>query len=304
MKKIIFFIVFHLYVFSLAQSPYFLTFNKKDGNSKEWYRVFSEFDEYYEVKDKELIDNSGRYDILVKMYFDDEYNVGLVIDTKKLEFIEITIDGEQIDPFKDLDQVYSDRKFIVDINQTVKGHLQKKYESKITDIDELQKKVESISRGYLEMGGQLDLKIKFKDEETVFYRLIPEKYGFSWFNKALPINAQYSPDINNDAISNSVSLYYPIQYIKKDLNRKKALNWTSVTNKISFGPYILATIDKSVNFHGGGALIGIGLSPKGLPILGGGIAWIKDADNPIFVFTVNPIEIGRLIFNPSEILKQ
>lgn len=289
----------------MGQQLYFRTFNKNAEipNSK-WYVDFTLYDNYFTTVDDKLLDNKqDDFEIISKIYFDDRRQLGLVIDSKDLELIEITIEGEQIDPFKD--EAFPSTTSFVDISLAVKGHIRKKYESRYlpNDPDGLQDKVLTLSKDYLRMGGKLDIKIKFKGSDLQLFRIVPERYGFSWFNKALPINVQYTPSVNTDLTSNAVSLYYPFQFIKKDLNRKKALNWTSITNKISFGPYVLASIEKNVNFLGGGAMLGLGLSPKGLPILGGGVAWIKESSNPTLIFTINPVEIGRLIFNPSEILK-
>jgi len=301
--SLIFFIITNS---STGQQLFFQTMKVKDDikiPKSKWYIEFNDFSTYYTSIDDKLLDNKqDNLEIISKIYFDDRKQLGLIIDSKDLEIIEITIEGEQIDPFKD-DSFPTTTSFI-DISKTVQEHIKKKYEKTYSDDPQgLQEKVLKLSKQYLRMGGFIDIKIKFKENDFLLIRIVPEQYGISWFNKALPINVQYTPSLNMELNSNAVSLYYPFQFIQKDLNRRKLLNWTSITNKISFGPYVLASIEKNVNFLGFGGMVGIGLSPKGLPIIGGGVAWLKESSNPTLIFTINPVEIGRLLFNPSEILK-
>ena len=151
------------------------------------------------------------------------------------------------------------------------------------------------------MGGEVIVNIWMKsDNQRNSFKLIPEKYGLSFRNEAIPINVQYLLSTSgNNEFKNLVNIYYPLQIIKRSKDRS-GINCTNITKRLSIGPYLLATIGDNVSVKGGGILAGIGLSGKGIPFLGIGYGFSSDS-KPFWVYTANPIEFGRLLFHPREI---
>ena len=129
--SLIFFIITNS---STGQQLFFRTMKVKDDikiPKSKWYIEFNDFSTYYTSIDDKLLDNKqDNLEIISKIYFDDRKQLGLIIDSKDLEIIEITIEGEQIDPFKD-DSFPTTTSFI-DISKTVQEHIKKKYEKTST----------------------------------------------------------------------------------------------------------------------------------------------------------------------------
>jgi len=241
---------------------------------------------------------SPDFGIFSNVYFSKNKHVGFVFDPTKIDSIELIIGGYSVDPL--LGKKYTESQ-LIDITQFLKYYFELKYKAKYPnptneDLNKINQSVENELSSYIDVDGEL-LVILFRSDINTTYRLKAEEYGFIYFNKSLPINAQFSGVPASSDLNNLVNLYYPFQIIPKNAKKR----WTTnVLKRVSFGPYLLSSFDGSVKIQGGGIMTGIGLSENGTPILGCGIGF-ANKNSPFFMYTINPIEIMRIMFNPKEV---
>lgn len=253
----------------------------------------------FEVKNADtLATYSPDFGIFTNVYFNKNKHVGIIYAPSKCDSIEIIIGGYSVDPF--LGKTHSE-DYVVDITQFLKYYFELKYKAKYPnptneDLNKINDAVKNEISSYLDVYGEL-LIILFKNNNRTTYRLKAEEYGFIYFNKSLPISAQFSGVPSNSDLNRLVNLYYPFQIIPKNAKTR----WTTnVLKRVSFGPYLLSSFDGNVKIQGGGIMAGIGLSENGTPILGCGIGFSNE-NAPFFMYTINPVEIMRIMFNPQEV---
>lgn len=253
----------------------------------------------FEVKNIDtLVTYSPELGIFQNVYFSKNKHVGIIYAPSQCDSIEIIIGGYSVDPF--LGEKYSE-DYVVDITQFLKYYFELKYKAKYPnstneDLYKINDEVKNEISSYLDVDGEL-LIVLFKNNNRTTYRLKAEEYGFIYFNKSLPISAQFSGVPSNSDLNSLVNLYYPFQVVPKNSKNR----WTTnVLRRVSFGPYLLSSFDGNVKIQGGGIMTGIGLSENGTPILGCGIG-VSSENTLFFMYTINPIEIMRIMFNPKEV---
>ncbi len=287
--------------FGIAQD--FLAFQTKESRWAIEWNEFKATPQKFLVKDSSLlqIKMDPVLDIFTIVYYDDDNHIGMMVDTKTIDSLGIIVEGISIDPLVDSIGKYDGKTYLLDITESIRKHIFATYQGRGRTPEEIQDKVKKIASKYIKMGGEVVVRLwKSNDRQPLLFRVIPEKYGFSFYNEALPINGQYSTSsTGNSDLKNLVNIYYPFQYVIEAKDRK-GFNVTSITKRLSFGPYLLATLGNNLSMKGGGFLLGFALSGKGLPVVGIGIGF-SSISPPFVVYTLNPIEIGRILFHPAEI---
>jgi hypothetical protein len=247
----------------------------------------------YTIKDKKLEIHERAFEIYMKVYFSEKLKVGMIIDPANLDYVEFNIGNMSVNPLTFAEKSLGMNPYFINISQLIENYYKQVYREQLIDWEDLNKKIVDSCKKHLRVGGEIELRIKYKGSYINYFKLVPEKYGV-FLNKVTPLTVQFSiPVPDNPKLQNTATIFVPFQCICK---KRGSINWNSITKNISFGLFFLvqASIDEIDNRATG---IMITWSPNGHPIIGGGIGHSPYLSQRkwFWAWTINATEIIRFI---------